>query len=350
MFASLSLSLLIFIFVLAAAVIWYAGIQLSNTTEVIDRRFGLGDAMGGMIFLAIATNLPEIAIVISAALSHNLGIAIGNLLGGIAIQTVVLVFLDSIGLRQTAALSYKGATLQLILESILAITILLIAIMGTQLPQSLLFARFAPGDLFIVAIWLVGLWLIKKARSGLPWRKKDYIPPNTTAKENSHQKKVRSWSILRVISTFILAALATLAAGVVLEESSSAIAKQIGWSGVLFGSTILAAATALPEISTGFTAIKNKDYTLAISDIMGGNAFLPVLFILATFFSGQSVLPQAKNSDIYLASLGALLMAVYCFGLIFRSKRQILYMGIDSFVVLILYIAGILGLFIMTGT
>lgn len=351
MFASFSLLFLIPIFVGAAAAVWFAGIQLSNTTDIIDSRFGFGQALGGLIFLAITTNLPEIAIVFSASLAHNIGIAIGNILGGIAIQTVVLVILDGFGLRQKAALTYKAASLQLVLEGVLVISVLVITIMGTQLPQSIKFARLAPGDLLIVATWLIGLWLINKARTGLPWHEKGRAPdtsPSRPAQNRSHEK-TKKWSSTRVLLTFTLAALVTLAAGVILEESGRAIAGLIGWSGVLFGSTILAVATSLPEISTGLAAVKIGDYTLAFSDIFGGNAFLPVLFLPATLFSGQSVLPQAKDTDIYLASLGALLTAIYIYGLIFRPKRQFLCLGIDSIVVLMVYIVGTLGLFAISG-
>ncbi len=151
MFGSFSLLLLIPIFVVGAAAVWLAGVQLSNTTDVIDSRFGLGQALGGLIFLAIATNLPEIAIVVSASLTHHIGIAIGNILGGIAIQTVVLVILDGFGLRRKAALTYEAASLQLVLEGVLVINVLVISIMGTQLPTSVIYARLAPGDLLIAA-------------------------------------------------------------------------------------------------------------------------------------------------------------------------------------------------------
>lgn len=87
------------------------------------------------------------------------------------------------------------------------------------------------------------------------------------------------------------------------------------------------------------------DHKLAISDIFGGNAFLPTLFLLATLLSGKSVLPHAHKTDIYLTGLGMLLTAIYIVGLLFRPKRQIARMGVDSLAVLAIYVVGIAGLF-----
>ena len=75
-------------FVAGAIAIWVAGTTLSKATDVIDRRFNLGEALGGMILLSIAGTLPEIAITVSAAAKGNLGLAAGNLIGGIAVQTM----------------------------------------------------------------------------------------------------------------------------------------------------------------------------------------------------------------------------------------------------------------------
>lgn len=80
------LPFLLLIFVGAGAAIWIAGIFLSNQTDVLSTRLHLGSALGRLILLAVATNPPEIAIVASASLSGNVGVAVGNILGGIALK------------------------------------------------------------------------------------------------------------------------------------------------------------------------------------------------------------------------------------------------------------------------
>lgn len=166
---ALLLPVLLAIFAVAAIAISIAGIHLSDTTNILSKRFGLGEALGGMIILAIVTNLPEIAIVVSASLQHNVGIAVGNILGGTAFQTVVLVILDLFGLGRLDSLTYKSASLILVLESSLVLVVLSFVVVGHQLPSSIIFFRITPIDLLIFIAWIAGILLINKAQKGLPW-------------------------------------------------------------------------------------------------------------------------------------------------------------------------------------
>jgi len=61
-------------------------------------------------------------------------------------------------------------------------------------------------------------------------------------------------------------------------------------------------------------------------------------------FQAKSVLPQAHKTDIYLTGLAILLTIIYICGLIFRPRKQLLWMGVDSFLVMIVYLIGLLGL------
>ena len=351
--AGLPLPAVVAVFALAALAVWLAGIKLSDTTDVLATRLGLGEALGGLILLAIATNLPEIAITVSAAIANDLGIAIGNILGGIAIQTVVLAVLDAVGLGRDDGLTFRSASLSLVLEAMVVIAVLVIAVMGAQLPLGAANGRLEPAAVFIVATWIAGLWLVGRARRGLPWHEFGN-PPDGQEKRRGHARKKRAERIHRRLGTraavgvFTAAALVTLIAGVGLEQSGEVIAGRAGMSGVVFGATILAAATALPEVSTGLSSIRLADYQLAVSDIFGGNAFLPVLFLPAGLISGHAVLPQAQSTDIYLTGLGALLTVVYVVGLIFRPRRQLWVMGADSWAVVLLYALGVVGLIAIT--
>ncbi len=226
MFHGLSLPFLFIIFGAAAGAIWIAGIKLSDMTDVLSERLHLGQALGGVILLAIATNLPEMAITVSAALSGSLGVAVGNILGGIAIQTVVLVALDAFGTRDGGPLTYRSASLSLVLEGVLVIAVLTVAIMATQLPASLIAARLTPGAVLISLVWVAGVWLLSRAGKGLPWHDSTGDAPDTQPAPKGHSRATKaSGGIEGTVSTaragtvFAIAAAVTLVAGVMLEEA-----------------------------------------------------------------------------------------------------------------------------------
>ncbi|CAN5357836.1 sodium:calcium antiporter [soil metagenome] len=350
--ATLPFWLLTLIFVAAAAVVWVAGIQLSKSTDVLDTKLHLGSAFGGLIVLAVATNLPEIAITVSAAISGNVGVAVGNILGGIALQTVVLVILDAFGKRGKGVkpLTYRAGSLTLVLEAVIVVAVLTVVIAGSQLPAGLEIVRLTPDVILIAALWVVGLLVVQRSTKNLPWHEAGKAPdatPHASGKRRHQPDKKLGTKKAAVL--FTVSALATLVAGVVLERAGDAAAGHLGLSGVLFGATILALATSLPEISTGLQAVRQGDDNLAMSDIFGGNAFLPVLFLVATVISGKAILPQADASDIYLTALAALLTLVYVVGIILRPAKRVLGMGVDSLIVLVLYLVGIGGLFAISA-
>ncbi len=347
MLEDLPLVALAAIFLVGAGVVWAAGTKLTDATDALSARLHLGEALGGLILLAIATNLPEIAIAVAAGLSGNLEIVTGNILGGIAIQTVVLVVLDVVaGQKSGRPLTNRAASLVLAIEGLLVLALLSVVVMGAQLPGSVELARIRPAPLAIVLLWIAGLWLVDHARNGLPWA--DDEPDKRDIDSDDGQPKVEM-GFGRAATVFGVAAGLTLLAGVALEQSSEAIAAQLGLSNVVFGATVLAAATALPEVSTGISSVRLGDSQLAVSDILGGNAFLPTLFFVASVISGQAVLSSAKPADLYLTGLAGLLTVVVVIGLVFRPRTQIMRMGIDSLAILVLYVAGIGGLVLVAS-
>ncbi|HET9028606.1 MAG TPA: hypothetical protein VFN49_00385 [Candidatus Aquilonibacter sp.] len=330
---------LILVFLAAGGIIWWAGIMLAFTTDVIDTHFGWGEGVGGAALLAIATNLPEVAIIVGCALSGSMELAVGNILGGIAIQTVVLVLLDGPGLREKIPLMSTVRSLTIVVQGMVVISVLMFCVIGALMPKTMIEFRVTPIEIGILLLWLFGVWLTAQNDDREAWRAgHEHIMEQAPA-------MVRHCSIGKAAVLFGVGAIATLLCGLALEQSSVELATRFHLSGVIFGATILSAVTALPEVTTGLAAIRAGSFELAISDVVGGNAFLPVLFLLASLLSGKAVLPDAQGADLYLTALGALLTAVYCAGAVFRSKRLLFGAGIDSLIVLALYVAGIVGLF-----
>ena len=119
-------------------------------------------------------------------------------------------------------------------------------------------------------------------------------------------------------------------------------------NGVIFGATVLAAATALPEISSGIAAVQLGDHALAIGDIFGGNAFQVCLFLVADLVAGQARASDRREPQRVARGAGRRADR----GLRLRRHRPasplpLARLGPDSLLALVVFGLGIAGLFVV---
>jgi cation:H+ antiporter len=342
---------LLLLFAVAAAATWFAGVVLSKATDSLDVRLGLGEELGGLLLLAIAGSLPEVAITVSAASQGNLDLAAGNLIGGIAIQTMVLVLCDFVS-GPERPLTFLVGALTPVLEAMLVVLVVSGVLMGSLLPETTAIGGVvSPASIAIVVVWLVGVYVINRVRKEPRWSVS--MPGSHPGRRHRRERHVEAphpyprRSTRWVVGVFGLACLITLVAGVGLETTGNTLADRAGINGVIFGATVLATATALPEISSGIAAVRLGDNALAIGDIFGGNAFQVCLFLVADLIAGAPVLPSAGRLNSWLASLGVGLTAVYAIGVVGRPYRCLGRLGPDSILALVVFALGIAGLVVL---
>jgi cation:H+ antiporter len=337
------------VFVVGAGATWIAGVFLSDTTDVVDDRFNLGEALGGLILLGIAGTLPEIAITVSAAIQGHLGLATGNLLGGIAMQTLVLVLLDATS-RSKTPLSTLSTVLEPIIEAVSVIILVTMALLGPLLPASVAIGPVSPISLLIVITWIFGLLVLNRLRASERWTtvtaqvEAQMVAPSPGPVEGVRPNRYERSKTSLVVLVFALASGVTLIAGVVLEQSGNALANRWGINGVIFGATILAAVTALPEISTGIRAVRLGQVGLAMGDIFGGNQVQMTLFLVADLLAGKPVLQTVSASSSWLGGIGVVVTALFAGGLIIRPPKKFVGIGPDSWLVVLVYAIGLAGL------
>ena len=136
--SDLPLLVLLAIFVVAATAIWLAGVQLSEQTDVLSTRLHLGAALGGLILLAIATNLPR-------SRSSQARRCRATSASPSATSWVVSPSRRSCSSRWTPSaskaahpLTYRAASLVLVLEGALVVAVLTVVVAGSQLPADLI--------------------------------------------------------------------------------------------------------------------------------------------------------------------------------------------------------------------
>ncbi|MGI9367064.1 MAG: hypothetical protein ACR2O8_17935 [Rhizobiaceae bacterium] len=163
---------------------------------------------------------------------------------------------------------------------------------------------------------------------------------------------MRDVSALDQISTRLLlgqttfASLIILLAGVALALTADALAEVTSLGASFIGVFLLAAATSLPEISTTFAAARIGAYTMALSNIFGSNLIMLALILPADMaYSHGAILSQADSSARFSLATGILVTAIYVAGILIRRTPSIFGAGIDSWLVMAIYMASLFALY-----
>lgn len=334
------------IFLVSAAVVWIAGTRLAGYADRFARATGLGGAVVGLVLLGGVTSLPEVATSVSGVLTAGPSLAVNNLLGGVAFQLVVLAVVDALLGRE--ALTAQPPRPDVISYAAMNVALLGVAAIAVVSGDFELFGSGVGAGSAVLVIAYGGCVL---AARGLDrqsaWRPVAAAAP--APKEEESQAKDES--LPRICLLLTAAGGVILIAGYLLTRSGEALAEQTGLGTSFFGAVFLAGATSLPELSSAWAALKLRRAQMAMGDILGGNMFDVLLIALVDVLhrDGPAMAAVGPFSAV-AAMVGALMSAVYVMGLVERRDRTVLRMGVDSAVVLAIYLAGLGVLYSLRGS
>lgn len=347
------------LFAAASGIVWFAGGQVAHLADTISDKTGLGSAFVGVLFLAVATSSPEIATTLTAAFRDEPTLAVNNLLGSIIFQTTILAIVDAILVR--GALTAFTPKPVLMLQGVLLILLLSLTLAGaiSGLSPSLWGIGLWPMLIFVV--YVVVLYLVEKYEGNERWQvipdvqdqdEREKMQREERENQERSEKAIgasqgyQEWSVRRLAIFFAGGTLAILVAGAFLATIGETLAEQTGLGTGFVGVTLLAVATALPEVSSTITAAQIGRLEMAVSNIFGSNAFMLALLVVAdlAYRSGQ-IVAAIDRATMFAAAAGILVTAVYLAGLIERRDITIFRMGIDSAAVMVIYLGSLVILY-----
>jgi cation:H+ antiporter len=342
MFADAPLVANVGVFVACAAAVWFAGTRVARYADAIQERTGAGEALVGMLLLGFITALPEVAVTVTASYSGNAQLAVNNLLGGMALNVAILAAADAAVRHE--ALTAAVASPTPLLQGALLIVLLAIVAAATVVSAGA-WLGIGLWSWAILAAYLLCLLMMRNAREA--WVVREGSGERAgTPHEAARSAGKGTAPMPALIGRTLLGAAAILLAGYLLAKSGDALAEQTGLGDSFFGAVFLALSTSLPEITIVFSSVRIGRYAMAVANIFGANLLgLALLFVVDAAYRGGPVLAEAGRFATFAAVLGIAVTALFLAGLVERSRRRILRMGLDSLAVLGTYAVGIVLLY-----
>ena len=333
------------IFAISAAFVWMAGTRLAIYGDELSERLNLSREFIGLIFLATVTELPEIVTTATAALSGNASLVLGNLFGGITMNTAILAAVDFFIVRN--ALTSWPRKPNHALLAVLLIVMLAMLLGITFLGDVAIVLNIGLGAICLSGAYPIVIAMLRQFDGKDSWAPIDL--PEEIEQEVGvllHDNHLENTSTRSLFVYSAITSLIILIAGVVLAITADLIAEKSSLGSSFIGITLLAAATSLPELSTTVAAARIGAYTMAISNIFGSNLIMLALILPSDMaYRDGPILSQADSVAQFSIAIGIVVTAIYVAGMLIRRTPSWFGAGLDSWLVMMVYIGMLISLY-----
>ena len=265
-----------------AAIIFIIGLTLTikGGDWFVDSASWFAEATGipkfvvGATVVSFATTLPELLVSVRAAMNGSAQLAIGNAIGSVTANTTLIMGVSLVamsGIVERKSFSLKGG---LLLAAIVGLTLLSI---GNAQPVWSAFLLWAIFFIFMISNVIEG----KKGAE--------------TDDIDSYEKKEIPTKIL----FFLFGTAAIVFGAEFLVSSGKTLAAGIGISEAVIGFTVIALGTSLPELVTTLTAIRKKENSLSVGNIIGANIIDVTLILPLCAMINRTPLPVERIKLVF---------------------------------------------------
>mgnify|MGYP000324988432 CR=1 FL=1 len=271
-----SLFMVLLLFAAGLLCIIKGGDLFVDAASWIAEASGIPKFIIGATVVSFATTMPEMLVSVFAALQGNADIAVGNAVGSVTANVGLIMCVALICMECAMTRKQFGVKACLLLAAILALfgftrdgqlsvleSVLILVIFVGFLVESLIAARQEQG-------------------SELP--------------AQEERPKIDKKTVLLNISKFLLGAAGIVLGAQLLIDNGSALARMLGVPDAVIAATMIAIGTSLPELVTTLTAIKKKQASLSVGNIIGANIMdLTLIMPLCAVIQGKPMTVERQG-------------------------------------------------------
>ena len=271
-----SLFMVLLLFAAGLLCIIKGGDLFVDAASWIAEASGIPKFIIGATVVSFATTMPEMLVSVFAALQGNADIAVGNAVGSVTANVGLIMCVALICMECAMTRRQFGVKACLLLAAILALfgftrdgqlsvleSVLILVIFVGFLVESLIAARQEQG-------------------SELP--------------AQEERPKIDKKTVLLNIGKFLLGAAGIVLGAQLLIDNGSALARLLGVPDAVIAATMIAIGTSLPELVTTLTAIKKKQASLSVGNIIGANIMdLTLIMPLCAVIQGKPMTVERQG-------------------------------------------------------